>query len=460
MRPQTRRLMLVLKAAVAAIALTITLADRDLFRDAEEPVTLEGGAAWLTDHPADFLAATVVSDNALDANTPRRLQLWRAAYAHAKRLAPYRPNADAGFVRAGLFHWYELGPQDRARVRTAASPLLRDPGFFAQMLAPLWQLTRDFAWLHANAPETIDARSALRDLAVSRGLFGEYRVLREDLRARRFKQFQAQRSTGDPLALLSFVPERPTIADEPLVRGILEELDRRTFDPDDASASTEVLVDFAVRHDIQPLTGILPMLDLPEPLRDVTRARAALDLHNANAASRIEITSAVTGKPEWEAYFIDRAIFEARRHDANAAEAYLVRAAGQSPTMSLPLLAGAEEVANLLGNPNAAAQYRRQLEAHPKSDWTTGCATNELCDTASRYEYSTGKPLRVTLTTMQTDEIAPYVEVYVDDQLRAEAAIPDAKGFELDAPRGLHRVELRLVNRRTRNGTQRLLQLG
>ena len=156
-----RQFMLMFAAAVAAIALTIALLDRDLFREPEAPASLEAAAALLADRPADFLAATVVADNALDASTPRRMQLWRAAYAHAKRLAPSRPNADAGFVRAGLFHWYELGPQDRASVRTAASPLLRDPGFFAHMLAPLWQLTRDFAWLHANAPETMDARASL-----------------------------------------------------------------------------------------------------------------------------------------------------------------------------------------------------------------------------------------------------------------------------------------------------------
>ena len=104
------------------------------------------------------------------------------------------------------------------------------------MLVPLWQLTRDFAWLHANAPETTDARIALRDLAVARGLFGEYRVLREDIRARRMKEFAAQRASADPATLLELVPDRLTAADEPLVRGILEELDRKPFDPEQIGA--------------------------------------------------------------------------------------------------------------------------------------------------------------------------------------------------------------------------------
>ncbi len=456
-----RQGMLALVAAVCAAGLTIVLLNGDLLRNAQPPATFDGAAAWLKDHPADFLAATAVADGALDASTPRRVELWRAAYAHARRLAPYRPNADGGFVRAGLFHWYELAPADRARVLDATEPLLREPAFFARMLVPLWQLTRDFAWLHANAPETMETRVMLRDLAVTRGLFGEYRVLREDIRARRLQQLAAQRGNPDPAPLFALVPDRLTAADEPLVRGILEELDRKPFVAEQVGSAAEVLVDYAVRHDIQPLTGILPLLEIPAPLRDVTRARAALDLHNANAASRIEITSAVTGKPEWEAYFTDRAVFEARRRESAAADSYLVRAASQTPAMSLSLLAAGEQVATLLGNARAAADYRQQLEAHGKGTWWTGCGANELCSTpAWRDEYVASEPLRIALTTTQSDEIAPYVEVYVDDALRAEGEVREARVFEVRAPRGVHRVELRLVNPYTRNGTSRRVGIG
>jgi hypothetical protein len=455
MSQRLRRFLLALVAALCAVSLAIVLLNPGLLRDVKAPATVDGAAAWLTEHPADFLAASVVADGALDLTVPHRVELWRAAYAHAKALAPYRGNADAGFVHAGLFHWYELGRTDRARVLDAAKPLLRDPAFFSRMLVPLWQLTRDFAWLHANAPEAISSRDALRDLAVARGLFGEYRVLREEIRARHLQELAAERGTGDPAALLALVPASLTAADEPLVRGILEELDRKPFNPEHIGPAVETLVDFAVRHDVQPLTGILPLLEEPSPLSGVTRARAALDLHNANAASRIEITSAVTGKPEWEAYFLDRAIFEARRRDAAAANAYLVRAAGQTPAMSLPLLAAGEQVATLLGNPKAAADYRRQLEARPKQPWSNVCGTNELCNTAVRDEYVAGDRLRLELTATQSDETPPYVEIYVDDALRAEGAVKDARVFEVSVPRGVHRVELRLVNRLTRNGTGR-----
>jgi hypothetical protein len=455
MSRRIRRIMLTLVASVCAICLTIVLLNRDLFRDAQAPETVDGAAAWLAEHPADFLAASAVADAALDANTPRRMELWRVAHAHAKRLAPYRPNADAGFVRAGLFHWYELAADDRARVLHAAEPLLHDPEFFARMLVPLWQLTRDFAWLHANAPETMSSRVALRDLAVARGLFGEYRVLREDIRARRMKLFAAQRARENPATLLQLVPDRLTAADEPLVHGILEELDRQPFDPEQVGHRAELLVDYAVRHDIQPLTGILPLLDTPSPLRDVTRARAALDLNNASAASRIEIASAVTGNAEWEPYFLDRAIFEARRRDARVADAYLVRAAAQAPSMSVALRAAGEQVATILGNAKAAADYRRQLEIRPNDAWSNTCGTNELCTVASRDEYVASDTLRLELTTTQSDETAPYVEIYVDDALRAEGEVRDARAFEVPVRPGLHRLELRLVNTHTRNGIQR-----
>ena len=197
-----------------------------------------------------------------------------------------------------------------------------------------------------------------------------------------------------------------------------------------------------MRHDIQPLTGILPLLDTPSKLRDVTRARAALDLNNATAATRIEIASAVTGAAEWEPYFLDRALFEARRREAAAADAYLVRAAVRG--LSVPVLAAGEQAAMLLNNAKAAADYRRQLAARAKEPrtWSSGCGANELCGVASRDEYVAGETLRLELTTTQSDETPPYVEIYVDDALRAEGEVRDSRVFEVsDADRGCIAIE-------------------
>jgi hypothetical protein len=78
---------------------------------------------------------------------------------------------------------------------------------------------------------------------------------------------------------------------------------------------------------------------------------------------------------------------------------------------------------------------------------------------AWRDEYVSGESLRVTLTTEQSDETPPYVELYVDDALRAEGPVNDARAFTVPATRGLHRVELRVANPQTRNGVQRRLAI-
>lgn len=454
MNRRRRQLLLGLVAGVCAIALIVTLTNRDLLRDPKAPE--EPRAAWLNAHPADWLATSALADVSLDAQSPRRLELWRASYAHAKLLAPHRRNTDAGFVRAGLFHWYELNAGDRKRVVRAAGPLLRDPAFFSRMHGPLWQLTRDFAWLHANAPDTPDARAALRNLALSRGLFAEYRTLREELRQLRMKSFASQRRTADAQVLLNLVPERVDRDHEPLVRGILEELDRRAFEPQQLGYGLESLVDFAVRRDVRPLTGLLPLIESQSALRDVTRARAALDLDNPTVASRIELTSSVANAAEWQPYYLERARFEARRRDAMAANSYLRRAAADG--MTTPVLAAAIDVARLLGKPQDEQRFRAQLAQTPRP-WAGTCGTKEVCSSARTVEYAEGGTLRVALENAQSDEIAPYVEIYVDDARLAEGEVRDARTFTIAVAPGLHDVEVRLVNTHTRNGAQRRVRI-
>jgi hypothetical protein len=67
-------------------------------------------------------------------------------------------------------------------------------------------------------------------------------------------------------------------------------------------------------------------------------------------------------------------------------------------------------------------------------------------------------PLHFKLSVAQSDEIAPYVELYVDDVLVNEGEVRDVKPLEVAAG-GRHRIEVRLVNRFTRNGTQRRVRL-
>jgi hypothetical protein len=421
----------------------------------------EGGAEarpTLSASPADWLLASQIADRALDSDSPRRVELWRAAHAHAKLLAPHRQNTDAAFVRGGLFHWYELGAEDRARVLKAAEPLMRDPTFFYRMHGPLLQLTGDFGWLRAYAPATVSAKTELGKLALTHGLFGEYRTLREQIRATRMQAFAARRRTDDPSALLALLPDRLDWQDEPLVRGLLEELERQAFDPAQIGGRVEEVVDFALRHHLRPLSGIAPLLEPPSRLRDVTRARAAIELNQPETATRIEMTSLAANDAEWQPYYLDRARFEARtRRNAAAANAYLVRASANG--MSVPVLAAAVDVARALGKRGDEQQYAAQLARTPRV-WQRLCGVSEVCTNAIVHEWAAERRTqRIALTNTQSDETPPYVEIYVDDLRFAEGEVRDTRTFEIPLPPGVHEVEVRLVNTRTRNGAQRRVRL-
>lgn len=364
MTPRLRRLLLGITAAMMLAFLIAWLANPAVARDVNRPQELDQLAAYLADHPADWLAASAISDQALDSTLPRRHELWRAAYAHAARLAPRRPNAAAAFARAGLFHWYELGPADRARVLETTAPLLGDPMNFARMHRPLWELTGDFAYLRKHAPRDERALHALRELAAMHGRFGEYRELRAELTETRFAKFNAERSTRSPAELMSLVPQRPTKADETLIRGVIEELRRRPLAAERESiprGKVHELIAFALRHGIgidglEALTGD----DLPMPRADVP------------------------GK------------------------------------------------------------------------WEGLCSGEEICRFASAT--LTG-PAAITIQNAQSDEVAPYVEIYVDDALVAEGEVVDSRRFEVLRGTTPHRVEVRLVNPWTRNRIQRRVRL-
>lgn len=423
MTSRTRQAALTLVLLAAALCLAAFLLRGDAWRDPERPREAVALASWLAAHPADWLAASALSDAALDTALPDRGELWRATHALAETLAPRRPNTAAGFVRAGLFHWYELGPRDRQAVLEAAVPLMADRAFFARMHEPLWRLTRDFAYLRRVAPRDVSAYEQLRDLAAANGLFADYRALREAVRRERLRRFHEMRSASTPPELLNLLPARLTAADEPLVRAILEELDRRPYDAQQVGTRIEELAQYAIDHRIQPLSALSPLVAADGKLSDVTRARLALVLGDLESATRIELTDGVLGAREWLPYYLDRVGAEEARGDGGAASTYRTRAALSARDVT--------------------------------QSWTNLCGTSELCATASRIHEG---PLRVTVAPAQTDEIAPYVEIFVDDRLVAEAEVPDERTFDV-AGAGRHRVEVRLVNRHMKSGIQRRVRL-
>ena len=266
----------VVSAALLAVFLTLP-------GDAARPSDAVELGRWMNEHPADWRAASALSAAALDSDAPHRVQLWREAFAHAQQLAPHKPNAATAFVRGGLFHWYELGVEERRLVLDQAAPMLRDQATFTAMHRPLWELTRDFAYLRRNAPDNEKTRTWLRDLAVTHGLFDHYRELRDQL---------PRRKAGD---------------------------------------------------------------DLPEA-------------------------------------------------------------------------------------------------------WTGTCGKNEICESAVKA--IAGKTIDLRLQNAQSDEVPPYVEIYLGNTLAAEGPVPDERRFTITAPSaGVHRVEVRLANPWTRNRIQRRVRL-
>jgi hypothetical protein len=421
-----RQTMLSSIAVLSSLFLLLFLFNPGLTTDPRRPEDLETLTNWLVHHPADWLAASSITDRALDAPLPldRRIAMWRGSFVLSAYLAPLRPNPTAGFVRGGLFHWYELPAPDRKAVLAAAAPLLRDPTIFAQMHRPLWELTRDLGYLRRTAPKSLNALWMLRELAIASGDFAEYRELRDALRDARMNDFRAKQKTATVAELIEILPQSITDSDEPLVHAILEEIDRRPFDVQTMGNRIEDLTLFAIRHNVQPLTALAPLVERVGKLTNPTRARLAVALGDRDGAMRVELTTAVVSAPEWIPYYLDRAAFEEKH-----------------------------------GQPAMAALYRARASVPngpPANVWLNNCGVAELCTSVFRTHDG---PLHFTLSIAQSDEIPPYVEVYLDDVLVAEGEVREEKSFSIDAAPGLHRTEVRLVNRTMRNGTQRRVRL-
>lgn len=441
-----------------AIALAVFLASPGLVHDRVPPRDARAMAAWLAKHPADWLTATSLTEAALEAPSPRRIELWRAAYALARMTAPRSDNPMIAFVRSGLFHWYELGPADRGAVLASAAPLMRDPATFENLHRPLWELTHDLEWLRRTAPAGVGALDQLRAIAAANGRFADYRELRTEIRRRRLAAFETTRASLAAHDLPGLLPRRIETEHEPLVRHILAELKQRSFEPERFGDPTEAMIEYALRHHL-PVDGLMPFVHAQQGLPAHTRARLALALGNPDAATNIELTETVSSSPEWQTYHLERAELEARRGEAAAANHHLALVLLVRPDVEV--LDTAVRVAATLHQDTTAAQLRRQLHALSSAPrvWLGTCGDNELCGAAQAVVRTQGEPVTIRAATLQSDQIAPYIEIFADDARVAEGEVTDRRQFTLALPAGVHRLEVRLVNPRLANGAQRRVRL-
>jgi len=375
--------------AIAAIYLAV--------RPSSEPPPLPDDplalARRLRAHPADWRAASALTEHALDAPVPNRFALWRAAHDVAQHLAPQRDAPRMELVRAAFFHWQELTPADRRAALDALAPLLRDPANFFTMVRPVFALTGDFGMLRRWNPGTADALSVLRDIAVVNGRFDDYLQLRDEARRKRDAAFRESLPHLTPAEIIGALPPPPySTDDEPVLREALAELHRRplTEDPHHGG-DLDALVDYALRHGIEPLDGINSIVHMPGAATDLTRYRLA------------------------EKFGMTAAAFD-------------IRLGAKGPL------------------------------AVPRETWQRLRDDGNL-DVRAWIDRDFAGPSSITIKTTQSDEVPPWVEIYLDDARIAEGAVATTRTFAVPATRGVHRLDVRVANARTRNAVSRLVRI-
>ena len=420
---------LVVLAAASLVSLLLFAIVRPHLPASTPPNDFAGAARWLASHPADYLAADAVTNEALNAQTPDRFAIWRASHELAVQLAPWRTGPRMAFVRSGLEHWYELRPRDRINVLHAAGPLLHDPEIFHRVAQPLFDLTGNFGYLRVNAPHDAPSRDRLLRIAATNGLFADYRSLRAEAATARLRRFSQIRSSASQADLIEILPDRFDGDDEPLLRNILDELSRRPIDaPPSNPAVVDRIVDYSLRHHIEPLNGLQALVDLPGAASEPARARVALHLGDPDRASRIEISTPRNDPAAWADYFDERAAFARAHGDAVLAKVYDAKA--------------------FLGHRDRAR-------------WTGLCADGTICTSGSReLLVARPHPLTLSLESEHEESIPAYVEIFVDQRRVTEGELRKSAVFDLGtADVGSHPIDVRVVNPFTPQARERRLRI-
>jgi hypothetical protein len=288
------RLFLLGMAAAMGGSALLFVVHRPEIGSAPLPSSVAALASRVDRHPSDWEAATLLTEVSLDSPSPKRALLWRAAYDHASRLAPDRPGPASSFARAAFFHWQELSPKERQDALNAYAPLLGDESRFARMAQPLFELTGDLSMLERARPRTEASTAILISLALRNGFFDDYRKLRADLQRERLEDFAAHAHSDAPADLIAHFPDAPYRADsEALIAALLNELHRRPLDVVPGNpAVIDSVVDYALRHNLEPLDGLELITHRPGAASDATRIKLARKLGETNVAAQIELGAA------------------------------------------------------------------------------------------------------------------------------------------------------------------------
>ena len=238
--------------------------------------------------PTDWQAACAISEQALDGDSPHRTETWRAAAAIAAQLAPHQEAARAGYVRAGLFHWYELGEADRRAVLATLAPTLHNSATFYQLASPLFELTGDLSLLRHAQPHTVDTIAGLSGLAVMNGRFEDYRQLRHELVVARTAELLKQLEALSPSQIVAALPPHLTTDDQPMVSAALEALAKQPLEVDSGRADLlDHLIDYAASHHLA-LAGLKAAIHEKTWASPFQRAELARAFGDVAAAQEID----------------------------------------------------------------------------------------------------------------------------------------------------------------------------
>ncbi|HUO84009.1 MAG TPA: hypothetical protein VM534_02755 [Thermoanaerobaculia bacterium] len=406
-------------------------------------------ALWQS--PADRELYRRIAELALDIPDEGRFDLWRRSHRMTRHLAPEWPTAQSGFIRAGFLHWNGLGPADRGQVKSAAGRLIEQPEHFAQYWQAIWQATQDIDLFRRHAPGDADTHLILATLALRRGEFDEYRSLRNELPRRRANDLRSSPPPGQVLDHLRKIRRIPSL--HPLMKSDLAYLERnpppaRGLNPTDVAD----FLTYALEQALEPLGGFTEISFSEEALEPKLRARLAVALRKPSLADRIEKFGVAEGIEQWWEYRAERAISEIAQDNLLAAKAQIsrVRAENQNqPSVLLArlLLAEAEEKQEDAARIEAEIENLAGIDG-ADSRWSDLCG-REICRQTTGTTLFLAHPatLALPLRVIETDSIAPWVEIALDGKLVREGAIEGSRTFimSIDA-RGLHRIEVRLMN--------------
>jgi len=397
--------------------------------ESKQPDDAKTLAAWMDSHPSDWNGAAALTEAALDSDLPSRFELWTAAHKHAEMLAPRRENARTSFIRSGFFHWYELDDKQKLAVLNTATPLLRDAQNFRLMAPSIWRLTRDFNFLRRAAGNDYTSSAILRDIASTNGLFAEYRTLRDEALHERTSELIEKMRTDPTLDPTSYVPNDCITDDQPLLEAILEYEHDHPIDKHPAdSAGAERLIDYAIRHNLQPLDGIAFLAHDAGSVAPPFRARLAVALGDIKLANIIETSTGADQTQPWADYYAERATYEMAHGDRDLTMAYIHRA-------------------------NASRSERLNWMGRCGEDICTS-ARKEIVFDQPRTSYS------IALASATTEDVAPYVEIYVDEARIAEGVLATEQTFTTEPlTAGVHRIVVRVMNPFTRNLGQRKVRI-